>query len=178
MVNLHCPQAWLSSCLGERLSSDVHLIPLLQLDLLIHHSLTVNKAPKGVPPQLEGLGPRSGHPLANPSQHQRDLIQWATPTGRSMWKCWISSNDIGATPWCPVARWQCSLTSYLRASVNPKPFAWFIGRHWHSSYPMLNRKQQEGGPLNPQFPDFTSKTTWFLQLPPTSKSWDSRRPWP
>ena len=113
------------------------------------------------PPPKE-RGPKSCHPLTNPDQGQRGQIWWANPTHGSTQKCWRSPTDTGGKLWCPVAGWQCPFTSYMRASVNP-----IIGRQQHSDYLRPNRKQQDGGPLHLQSPDFASQTTCLPLLPPT-----------
>ena len=102
-VNLPFPQVWLSSCLGEKPSSDILLLSLLQQGLLIHHGLTMKRAPNRVPPPLMEPDPKSSHLLSNPHWDQRDQIQWATPTGRSMQKCWRSPHTLVENP---DAQWQ------------------------------------------------------------------------
>ena len=155
-VNLPCPQAWFSSCLGERSSSDIPLLPLLQHCLLIHHSLTMKKAPSGVPSTPEEPDPKSSHLLPNPHRGQRDQIQLATPTGGSMWKCWRSPTYPGGKPWCPVARGQCSLIPH--ESLNELKALHLAHRQVVVfQLPWTQQEAAGWGPLHLQSMGFTSK---------------------
>ena len=140
VVNPHCPQAWLSSCLGKRLSSNIPLPPLLRWNLSIHCGLTMKMAPNGVPPPPQGPDPKSGHPLTNPSQGQRDQIWWATPAGGFHTEM-LKTPQVLVENWCPVTRWQCLLASYTKLSANLKPFTLLIGRLWSYGYLWPNKKQ-------------------------------------
>ena len=152
VVNLHWLQAWLSSCLGERPLSDIPSLPLLQKDLLIHHSLAMKKAPSGVPPPTGGARPKVWSSATYPQLRPQgpDLVSHPCR--------WIHAEMLkiptypGGKPWCPVARGQYSLTSCTRSSMNQKPFVWLIGRQWCSSYPRPNRSSRMMGPSthNPQ----------------------------
>ena len=143
VVNLHCPQAQLSSCQGRDHQTIYHSYPLLQHGLLVHCGLTVKKAANRVPPPLEepGLKSQPGHLPPNPKWDQRDQIQWNTP---EVDPC----RNVKDSP-CPLvedphAQWQ---DDDVFSCPMQKPFAWLIVRQWHSGYPRANRKQQDGGPL-------------------------------
>ena len=154
---------------GEPLN-DILLSPLLQQGLFVHCGLTTKKTPNEVPPPLDepGLKSQPGHPLPDPHWGQMDQIQWVTPRGGSMPRCWGFSMSPGGRPQLPMAGWWCSPTSYMRASTNLNPFGWLIGRQWHSIYPRPSRKQQDSGPLHSQSLGFTSETTCLYLHPPIS----------
>ena len=163
-VNLHCPQVW-----GRSHQADIPLLPLLQQGLLIHCGLTVKKAPQWSSTPTRGARPKVQSSVAQ---------SWLRPEGPDQMShpCrWINAEILktptypGGKPWCLVARVQCSLASYTRASMNTKPFTWLIGRQWHSGYPRPNRKQQDGGPLHSQSPGFALETTCLPLLPLTSR---------
>ena len=126
-VNLHCPQTWLSSCLGERTSSDTLLLPLLQQGLFIHHGLTMKKAPNAVPPPTGGARPKIWWSTTQPWSRPDEPDPVSHPCRWIHVEMLRTPTSPSGEPWCPVAGGQCSLTSYVRTSMNLKPFAWLIG---------------------------------------------------
>ena len=116
------PQAWLFLSGGEAIKQYTAPTPAV-----MEPSNTPwpdhEEGPSEVPPPLEEPGPKSGHPLTNPSQGQMDQIWWAITSVGSMQKCWRCSTGSGGKLWFSVARWHVHscLTWELQQIQNPLP---------------------------------------------------------
>ena len=147
---------------GKRSSSDILPLPLIQQGLLIHHSLSMKKAPNGVsaphqrrqaqspfthyPIPIEAIGTRSSEPSpqVDPCRNVEDLPHTLVENPDAQWQ----EDNVLSHPM--------------------KPFSWLVSWQQCSSYPRPIMKQQDGGPLHSQSPGFTLETTClplFLQLP-------------